>query len=253
MKFAEAEGLRREANPGLSGKCRVCGAPTIAKCGSVRVWHWAHQSDRTCDHWWEPETKWHRDWKNRFPEHWQEIIQTAADGERHVADVKTAIGLVIEFQHSSIKPNERESREQFHENMVWVVHAWRAKDLSQLQASIGGQLTVLPNFQTFVVRPSKSALFRNWGNSRVPVYFDFGINFPLWRLNSLIRNERAYLSPVSRSLFVDVHLKGLPFETMCTDAIHEADAELIRFAARSGQPDGFHRYLATAERNRRCF
>ena len=251
MKFAEVDGLRRKASPRLSGKCFVCGGPTIARCGRIRTSHWAHRSLFDCDHWWEPETEWHRDWKNRFPEHWQEIIQTAADGEKHVADVKTASGLVMEFQHSSIKPNERESREQFHGNMVWVVNGCRrAKDVSQFQASLSEPISVLPNFPTCLARPSKSALLRDWGNSRVPVYFDFGDSFPLWRLNSLIRNERAYLSPVSRSVFVDVHLKGLPFETMCTDAIHAADAELMRFAARSRQPNGFHRYLARTERNR---
>src|ERR1700733_8979392 len=111
MKFAEVEGLRREASPRLSGKCFVCDGPTIARCGQIRVRHWAHQTGHTCDHWWEPETEWHRDWKNRFPEHWQEIIQSAVDGTKHIADVKTASGLVIEFQHSSIKPNEREARE----------------------------------------------------------------------------------------------------------------------------------------------
>jgi competence protein CoiA len=226
----------------------------IAKCGKIRVRHWAHQSLVACDHWWEPETEWHRNSKNRFPEHWQEIIQTAADGEKHVADVETASGLVIEFQHSTIKPDERDSRELFYGNMVWIVHAWRVKDAPQfLAASLGEQIATLPNFPTYPVRPSKSALLRNWGNSRVPIYFDFGDDFPLWRLNSLIQNERAYLSPVSKSVFVDVHLKGLPFETMCTDAIHRADAELMRFAARSGQPNGFHRYLARAERNRQRF
>jgi len=223
----------------------------IAKCGDIKVRHWAHRRTSDCDHWWEPETAWHRDWKSRFPEHWQEIIQTAEDGEKHVADVKTESGLVIEFQHSSIDPKERVSRELFHGNMVWVVHAWRVKDAPQFQASLGEPIMTLPNFPTCPGRPSKSALLRDWGNSRVPVYFDFGDNFPLWRLNSLIQNERAYLSPVSRSAFVDVHMQGLPFEAMCTDAILGADAELMRFAARFGRPNGFHRYLARIERNRR--
>lgn len=254
MKFAEVEGLRREASPGLSGKCRICDTLTVAKCGEIRDWHWAHRSVSACDHWWETETEWHRDWKNRFPENCQEIVRTAADGEKHIADVKTASGLVIEFQHSPLNPNERKSRELFYGNMVWVVDACtRVKDLSQFQASLGQPIATLPNFPTCPAMPSKSALLRDWGDSRVPVYFDFGDDFPLWRLNPLIQTERTYLSPVSRSVFVDVHLKGLPFETMCTDAIHRADAELMRFAARSGQRNGFHRYLARAERNRQRF
>ena len=39
----------------------------------------------------------------------------------HIADVKTDRGIVIEFQHSFLHRNERESREKFYQNMVWVV------------------------------------------------------------------------------------------------------------------------------------
>jgi competence protein CoiA len=111
MKFAVVEGERRDAQPGLSGKCRHCGDAMIAKCGQLRVWHWAHRGTRTCDHWWEPETEWHRAWKSEFPEDWQEISHTnPVDGEKHIADVITDSGVVIEFQHSPLRRDERESR-----------------------------------------------------------------------------------------------------------------------------------------------
>src|SRR5262249_54087915 len=97
MKFAVVEGERREAQRGLSAKCPVCGDAMIAKCGEIRDWHWSHRVTRTCDRWWEPETEWHRNWKNQFPEHWQEIIQRSDDGEKHIADVKTDRGIVLEF------------------------------------------------------------------------------------------------------------------------------------------------------------
>jgi len=56
-----------------------------------------------CDNWWENETQWHRDWKNHFPVEWQEVVQIAEDGEKHIADVKTSEGWVVEFQHSYLK------------------------------------------------------------------------------------------------------------------------------------------------------
>ena len=99
MKLAVVEGERREAQPGLSAKCLVCGNAMIAKCGQLRYWHWAHRGTRDCDPWWEPETKWHRNWKDQFPKDWQEMIHRAEDGERHVADVKTESGEVLEFHH----------------------------------------------------------------------------------------------------------------------------------------------------------
>src|SRR5262249_38057129 len=125
MKFALVEGERREAQPRLSGKCPGCGNAVIAKCGEYRVWHWAHQGTRTCDHWWEPETEWHRAWKSQFPPEWQKIIQRSEDGEKHIADVKTDRGVVLEFQHSFLRRDERESREMFYRNMVWVVNGLR--------------------------------------------------------------------------------------------------------------------------------
>ena len=96
MQYADIEGNIREAQPGLTGKCRDCGHPMVAKCGQHRVWHWAHWKSKDCDPW-EPETEWHRSWKNQFPVAWREIGHIAQGGERHRADVKTERGLVLEF------------------------------------------------------------------------------------------------------------------------------------------------------------
>jgi competence protein CoiA len=54
----------------------------IARCGSQRIHHWAHKNkSEQCDHWWENETEWHRNWKASFPVDWQEItlLQIWAD------------------------------------------------------------------------------------------------------------------------------------------------------------------------------
>ena len=135
MKFADIECQRREAQGGLSATCPSCGAAVIAKCGDHRVWHWAHRGVRVCDPWWEPETEWHRAWKNEFPAVWQEAIQFAQTGEKHVADVKTQSGMVIEFQHSFLKAEERAARESFYRKMVWVVDGRRRKrDAAQLSS-----------------------------------------------------------------------------------------------------------------------
>lgn len=88
------------------------------------MWHWAHQSRKHCDPWWENETAWHRAWKGCFPEAWREVVHfDEQTGEKHVADVKTARGMVIEFQHSSMSPEELASREAFYGHMAWIVDA----------------------------------------------------------------------------------------------------------------------------------
>ncbi|WP_237352108.1 MULTISPECIES: competence protein CoiA [unclassified Rhizobium] len=131
MKFAFVDGIRQEATTGVRGSCPGCGSPTLAKCGLKRLHHWAHVSTAACDRWWEPETEWHRAWKNLFPSEWQEVHHRAADGEVHIADVKTASGTVVEFQHSTISPQERASREAFYGSMIWIVDGTRLKrDLS---------------------------------------------------------------------------------------------------------------------------
>jgi competence CoiA-like predicted nuclease len=128
MKFALVEGSKTEAAKGVKGTCPSCGSELIAKCGEVKMHHWAHQGNRNCDPWWENETEWHRLWKNNFPDKWQEISFTdERTGEKHVSDVHTDYGLVIEFQHSHIDPQERRAREIFYKNMVWVVDGTRLK------------------------------------------------------------------------------------------------------------------------------
>ena len=147
MKFSLVNGQRQEAQPNLSGECPVCGQATVAKCGEVKIWHWAHKGRRTCDPWWENETEWHRTWKGQFPEAWQEVVHPANSGEKHIGDVTTDQGWVIEFQHSYLKPDERRSRDDFYPKLVWVVNgARRKRDAEQFRkalnqsGSIGGIL-----------------------------------------------------------------------------------------------------------------
>jgi competence protein CoiA len=170
MRFALIDNERHSPSPGLTGHYPGCGAAVIAKCGTERVHHWSHRSKRTCDPWWETETQWHRNWKDRFPQPWQEVIQHDASGEKHIADVRTDKGLVLEFQHSHLNPLEKASREKFHQNMVWVVDGLRlVRDLPRLIEGRRllrkvGQASILPRLPgTFsrmagssVARPSSS-------------------------------------------------------------------------------------------------
>jgi competence protein CoiA len=150
MRLAVVEGKLREAQPGCSAECPDCGRAMIARCGQYRVPHWAHRGICTGDPWWEPETEWHRAWKNHFPGDWQEIIHRSKDGEQHRADVKTDSGVVLEFQHSLLCRDERESREIFYQNMVWVVDGRRRlRDRARFFASLGEATVVNPRPLTF--------------------------------------------------------------------------------------------------------
>jgi competence protein CoiA len=122
MQFASVNGVRQPPSPKRAGVCLHCGAPALAKCGPKLLWHWAHRGKRHCDPWWENETPWHRSWKERFPQDWRERVHFDAGGERHIADVKTSGGVVLEFQNSPMALEELRARERFYENMIWIVN-----------------------------------------------------------------------------------------------------------------------------------
>jgi len=197
----------------------VCGAPTLAKCGEKNIWHWAHKSKRNCDKWWENETEWHRDWKNRFPVEWQEVVQRADDGEKHIADVKTGQGWVIEFQHSHLKLDERRSREVFYKKMLWVVNGLRRqRDLKQFVEAVRDHRWEFRGELAATISHEDSRIVDEWSNSRVPVFFNFGeevfefdIKYQprgLWLYLPMGLSRMAHLFLVDKESFVDWHRQG---------------------------------------------
>ena len=163
MKFSIVNGQRQEAQPSLSGKCPVCDQAMIAKCGEVNIWHWAHKGRRACDPWWENETEWHRAWKGQFPESWQEIVHQADSGEKHIADVKTDHGWVIEFQHSYLKPEERRSRDAFYPKLAWVVNGVRRKrDSEQFRNALSRAMHDGSNARMRIPFADECAILRDW-------------------------------------------------------------------------------------------
>lgn len=129
MQFAIVEGVKVPAVSGRAGSCPVCNSAVIPKCGSINVHHWAHASCVDCDPWWEPESGWHRWWKEGVP---PERVEVPI--KRHRADIVTSDGIVVELQHSSISTQEIAEREAAYERMVWVFDgAGLAPDRLQLR------------------------------------------------------------------------------------------------------------------------
>lgn len=128
MQYALVNNKKKKAEPNLKGTCRHCRGAVHSKCGEINIWHWAHISIENCDSWHEPETQWHLDWKDRFGEEFSEISIIQGD-ERHIADVKTKNGIVIEFQNSAITPDTIKERELFYGGkMIWVINGEHFKE-----------------------------------------------------------------------------------------------------------------------------
>jgi hypothetical protein len=263
MKLALVNGQRQEAQPSLPGKCPACDHPMVAKCGEVRIWHWAHQGGRYCDHWWEPETEWHRAWKDVFPFDWQEVVHQAESGEKHVADVKTDRGWVVEFQHSYLKPEERRSRDAFYPKLIWVVNGTRRKrDSAQILKAWNEGARVGENSPVRKAFSDGCVLLREWAGTNAPIFIDCGD--VLWWLIAKSTDGLTYVAPYSRARFIESHrvaateIAAREFDEFVNDipklvAAYEAHfrAQALRRAATPLQ--GFQQHLARRARLRRRF
>ena len=221
MKFALVDNQKKEAEKGLKGLCPICQQPVIAKCGKFKINHWAHKSLKHCDNWWENETEWHRQWKNTFPLEWQEIVSIdEKTGEKHIADIKTNSGMVVEFQHSNISEEERISREKFYKNMIWIVDGTRRKrDFAHFYEAFeyGNIWRAGKNCLLYVLEHGLCRLPKEWQSSNVPVLFDFKglldkneveydkdpLREPLWCLLPIRGNNINVLFEFDRSNLVE--------------------------------------------------
>ena len=178
MKFALVNNERCEPTPKAKGICPVCNEVVIAKCGKLKAHHWAHKIKQNCrNDRWETEGEWHRNWKNRFPIECQEKI-ILINGEKNIADVQTDKGLVIEFQHSHLNPEEQKARENAYKDMIWVVDGTRLKyDFPRFQKNIKHNsvlfLEIRKNIILFCVYFCDEVFSKNWLHCSVPVVFDF--------------------------------------------------------------------------------
>ncbi len=273
MKYALVNGQRREAEPDLDGVCPYCKRAMIAKCGNIRMKHWAHRGKRNCDSWWENETQWHRNWKEHFPIDWQEVVHTER-GERHIADVKTVRGWVLEFQYSHLQPEERKARDTFYKKLVWIVYGSRLKrSRSQFFDALREETSNIESpFVRTVYRVDSTenlkvnSLLRDWVDTLAPVFFDFGQEDPtLWCLLPKTSAGNSYVVNFSRKAFIDLHrntstqlddfgecLKGLKKLVAGVDCWLEAEKLIqIERQRQNPIPDSYFKMIERIGKSRR--
>jgi len=210
MQYAIIDNSKVRPIKGRVGFCPLCGAQMIARCGKIKIHHWSHKGKLHCDRWWESETEWHRGWKNHFPAEWQEIVHFDDNGEKHIADLKTPHGLVVEFQHSHISPKEKLARENFYKNIIWVVDGnRRKKDWIRFNEGFK-EFIISPVKDTYLVPMPSKSFSEDWIYSNTIVVFDFdsdnkGLNcvFMLYRpkkashFQCTLFNKSVFISLIS--------------------------------------------------------
>lgn len=221
MRLALVDGTRVEAYPNLKGQCPRCGGEMIAKCGRVKVWHWSHKGQPPCDPWWESETEWHREWKRKFPLECQEIVaHDLATGEMHIADVKTPKGLVIEFQHSPISPEEIRAREAFYGEMIWIVDGTRGLDASFFNMGKWGPIAENPIVYG-IDWMGKGRLFHNWSRVGASVYLDFGTEFLFKLITFDPGTKKGAVGPTHKKTVIEDCLEGRPISLLASTQLQK--------------------------------
>jgi len=206
MKFALVNDVRSEAYPKLKGKCPVCGNETISKCGDIMVHHWAHSKSSECDRWWESESKWHRDWKNLFPEDWQEVTHDNINGEMHRADVTNIHGWVLEFQHSYLKDSEVKVRSEFYKKIIWVVDGLKARNGREQFLKFlehGNYFTRTPG--TVLAGKSIPSIVKKWIGSAKLVLIDIGHASTLFSIHRT--NLGVFVIEIPRQYIINATLE----------------------------------------------
>jgi hypothetical protein len=98
---------------------------------------------------------------------WQEVVHSAENGIKHIADVKTDHGWAIEFQHSAIKPKERRSREAFYGKLVWVVDGLRRqRDKLRFAKAWEDGMRIGSRHDLKMLWRYDGALLREWADSQ---------------------------------------------------------------------------------------
>ena len=179
--------------------CPFCKTVTIAKCGEINPHHWAHESIKVCDEWFESESKWHLHWKSLFPKEFIEVT-IQKNEKRHRADIIGYNGTVVELQHSPISPTVINDRELFYENMIWLF------DMASKRHSFTRKAQISETEFSFKWSYPRWSLIM----CKKPLYFDFGTKKMLCVTKLAYSGGTGYY--VDKNDFVLEH-GGTPTET----------------------------------------
>lgn len=191
-------------------KCPCCNSDLIIKQGEFKIWHFAHKSKNDCSMWFKPMTEWHKSWQMLFPNHNQEVIHICSKtNEKHIADIKTDNGVIIEFQHSSISSKEIKSREDFYgEKMIWVLdgNSFKIEHYEFKKYNHKYSVEYMLKKNNDVIKKFNEQLSKPFGCHKdfIFEYLKKGMEFYRYLQNMVLGNSRSKFFDISkRHIFID--------------------------------------------------
>lgn len=175
MKYALLNGVYVTATPHQKDAiCPLCKSKVVAKCGVIKVHHWAHKKGNPCDSWREADSEWRHRWLEHFVDCDVEAI-IENNGTRHFADIKTKNGTTVLLRRGRVKEAELRKMEDFFEGLVWIV---------DLSANKRAAIKLRNAFRDRTIHKVFKNAYRTfgglgigipdeWSRNRYPVIFDF--------------------------------------------------------------------------------
>ncbi len=156
--------------------CPYCGTPLITKRGEIRQHHFGHRSHKLCSDSWERSgtydiSPWHTEWQKCFPGANQEIKLSLGETS-HRADILVG-RTVVEFQHSSLSPDNFDDRNNFYHNLGYKV-VWLF-DMSELMEA--DRLVSYPTATGFTFtwkNPKKAFTHYDIHSGYIDLFFQLG-------------------------------------------------------------------------------
>jgi competence CoiA-like predicted nuclease len=205
MLLAHSEKTLIPPTKNTTAHCPLCKSQVVSKCGEINIHHWAHKKNEGCDSWSEPETYWHKSWKESFPIENREVV-IEKYGKKHFADLYTYDDIVIELQNSSISSDTIKERENFYgKKLLWIINGGRFRDNitihknERIEEMLFKKNSDYPyreitlsneNINEYLNTSNRFTFnwrypIRSWVKSRRPVFIDINEDYMLWFIKGI--------------------------------------------------------------------
>ncbi|TQD27921.1 competence protein CoiA [Methanolobus vulcani] len=190
-----------------------CEKPLVYKTGEVNIHHFAHPEGTECSDKWSrgKESEWHLGWKNLVNKKYCEV-PIVKGWKKHRADIQNKNGLVIELQNSPISVSEIHEREDFYNNMIWLINGQEKRIIVHSPDSYCGSgywpddcNMIIWKYSKKAILEAKKRIFIDIGNEEI-LYIVKNVNGSYYSETNEGNRFGGYL--ISKTDFVDYFLKA---------------------------------------------